>query len=116
MEDGEQQPPSAEVGVIGEGILILLLPVAHEEEDGDGVETSLEGIVTSTATEIQTGVHPQGVIHHLTEVGEVGNGRRQIHGQGAHRDAEDLVTSDNFCCVSNVWVKTSVHALSTVIR
>lgn len=102
MEDGEQQPPSAEVGVIGEEILILPRPVAHEEGDGDGVETSLEEIVTSTATEIRTGVHPKGVIHHLTGVGEVGNDHHQFHAQGAHRDAEDLATSDNFCCVFNV--------------
>lgn len=101
MQVGEQRLLLAEVGVIGEGTPTLLLPVVHEEEVVlvlEGVETLLEEIATLTATEIQRDVCHQGAIHHLTEVaaGVVGvaNGHHQVRGQGAHRDAEDLVTTD----------------------
>ena len=106
MEDGERQPPSAEVEVIGEVTQTLLPPVVHEEEAGEEAETSLEEIAISIATGNRTDVRPQGVIHHLTEeagvVAGAGNGRRRVRDQGAHRDAEDLATIDvvfSYLCI-----------------
>jgi len=111
MEDGERQPQSAEVVVIGEGIPIHLRPAAHGEEEEEGAETSPEEIVTLTVTEIPIDVHPQGVIHHLTEVagvGEVGNDRRQVHGQGARRDAEDHAMTDYLFLVHSMYILATV--------